>query len=198
MKYPDPIQALIDELRRLPGIGERTAQRLAFHLLRQPADDVLRLAETLRGATSGIHECATCCDLTDRDPCRTCDDPGRDPSVLCVVEEPQDVRAIERTGEYRGKYHVLHGALAPMHGVGPAELRFEALLDRLKEGAVSEVIAATSASTEGEATALYLRKLLTPMGLSVTRIAQGLPAGTTLDHVDELTMSRALQGRRPT
>ena len=198
MRYPGPIQALVDELRRLPGIGERTAQRLAFHLLRQPGADVVRLADALRAVTERVVECSTCCDLTDVDPCRTCADESRDRGLLCVVEEPQDVRAIERTGEFRGLYHVLHGALSPVRGVGPDDLRIRALLDRAAAGGLREVIAATNPNVEGEATALYLCKLLSPLGLSVTRVAQGLPVGTSLDHVDEVTMSRALAGRRPT
>lgn len=197
MRFAAPIQALIDELRRLPGIGERTAQRLAFHLLRQPEGDVLRLAQALQSATTDVAECATCCDLTDVDPCRPCRDDGRDRSVICVVEEPQDVRAIDRTGEYRGLYHVLHGALSPMRGIGPEALRIPQLLARIDAGGVREVIAATNPNVEGEATALYLGKVLASRGVAVTRVAQGLPAGSSLDHVDEVTMSRALQGRRP-
>lgn len=197
MRHAGPIQQLIDELRRLPGVGERTAQRLAYHLLREPVEDVLRLSEALREVTEKVRECSLCHDLTDEDPCRTCADDSRDRSLLCVVEEPQDVRAIERTGEFRGVYHVLHGALSPVRGVGPEALRIGDLLERVRAGEVREVITATNPNVEGEATALYLNKLLQPLGLSVTRIAQGLPAGTSLDHVDELTMSRALQGRRP-
>lgn len=197
MRYAGPIQSLIDELRRLPGIGERSARRLAFHVLRQPTDDVLRLAEALRAAKMDVRECSTCCDLTDEDPCRTCSDPSRDMTILCIVEEPQDLRAVERTGQYRGLYHVLHGALSPLRGVGPEALRLEQLLARLAAGTVREVIAATNPNTEGEATALYLAKLLSPLGLTLTRVAQGLPAGTSLDHLDEITVSRALEGRRP-
>jgi recombination protein RecR len=198
VRYPGPIQALIDELRRLPGIGERSAQRLAFHLLRRPGAEVLRLSDALRAVVAEVRECTICCDLTDVDPCRICADDGRDRSILCVVEEPQDLRAIERTGEYRGLYHVLHGALSPVRGVGPEDLRIRQLLERVKDGANREVIAATNPNVEGEATAFYLCKLLNPLGLSVTRVAQGLPVGTSLDHVDEVTMSRALSGRRPT
>lgn len=198
MRHAGPIQALVDELRRLPGIGERTARRLAFHLLRSPVEDVLRLARALEVATTDVKECSACCDLTDVDPCRRCADPKRDATVLCVVEEPQDLLAIERTGDYRGSYHVLHGSLSPLRGVGPESLRIDRLITRVQEGGVQEVIAATSPTVEGEATALYLCKLLNPLGLKVTRIAQGLPAGTSLDHVDELTMARALEGRRPT
>lgn len=197
MRYAGPIQSLIDELRRLPGIGERSARRLAFHLLAQPEDDVMRLAEALAAAKRDVRECSSCCDLTDTDPCRICRDPSRDASILCVVEEPQDLLAIERTSEYRGLYLVLHGALSPMRGVGPESLRLAKLLERVQGGGVREVIAATNPNVEGEATALYLGKLLNPMGLAVTRVAQGLPAGTSLDHVDEVTMSRALSGRRP-
>jgi recombination protein RecR len=198
LRFATPIQALIDELRRLPGIGERSAQRLAFHLLRQADEDVGRLADALRAAKHDIRECSTCCDLTDSDPCRACRDDSRDRSVVCVVEEPQDVRAIDRTGEYRGLYHVLHGALSPVRGVGPESLRIDQLVARLRGGGISEVIAATNPNVEGEATALYLCKILNPLGLKVTRVAQGLPAGSSLDHVDEVTMSRAMQGRRPT
>ena len=197
MRHAGPIQQLVDELRRLPGIGERTAQRLAFHLLREPAEEVLRLSEALREAVEKVRECSRCHDLTDQDPCRTCEDESRDRSLLCVVEEPQDVRAVERTGEFRGVYHVLHGALSPVRGIGPESLRIAELLERVGGGEVREVITATNPNVEGEATALYLSRLLQPLGLTVTRIAQGLPAGTSLDHVDELTMSRALQGRRP-
>lgn len=198
MRYPGPIQSLIDELRRLPGIGERSAQRLAFHLLRQKRVDVLRLATALQEVTERVRECGTCCDLTDVDPCRTCTDDRRDGSIVCVVEEPQDLRAVERTGEYRGLYHVLHGALSPVRGIGPEDLRVAALLERVREGSIREVIAATNPNVEGEATAMYLCKLLNPLGLNVTRVAQGLPVGSSLDHVDEVTMSRALAGRRPT
>jgi recombination protein RecR len=197
VKYAVPIQALVDELRRLPGIGERSARRLAFHLLRQPAADVLRLADALRAATTDVRECGTCHDLTDVDPCRTCRDDGRDRGIVCVVEEPQDVRSIERTGEYRGMYHVLHGALSPVRGVGPEQLRLASLVARLRGGGVREVIAATNPNVEGEATALYLGRILQPLGLSVTRVALGLPSGTSLEHVDEVTMARALSGRRP-
>ncbi len=197
MRYAGPIQALIDELRRLPGIGERSARRLAFHLLSEPVEDVNRLAAALQAAKTDVRECSSCCDLTDTDPCRTCRNPGRDESVVCVVEEPQDLLAIERTGEYRGLYHVLHGALSPVRGIGPESLRLPRLLARLREGGIREVIAATNPNVEGEATALYLCKLLQPLGVTVTRVAQGLPAGTSLDHVDEVTMSRAISGRRP-
>jgi recombination protein RecR len=197
MRHAGPIQQLIDELRRLPGIGARTAQRLAYHLLREPFEDVLRLAEALREATTEVRECPSCHDLTDVEPCRTCADPARDASVICVVEEPQDVRAIERTGEFRGTYHVLHGALSPVRGVGPESIRIAELLERVRRSEIREIITATNPNVEGEATALYLCKLLQPLGLSVTRIAQGLPAGTSLDHVDEVTISRAFQGRRP-
>ena len=198
VRYAGPIQALIDELRRLPGIGERSARRLAFHLLAQPAADVSRLADALRVAVTDVRECSTCSDLTDVDPCRICRDSSRDASIICVVEEPQDLLAIERTGEYRGLYHVLHGTLSPVRGIGPESLRLAKLLERLRAGGVAEVIAATNPNVEGEATALYLCKLLNPLGLTVTRVAQGLPAGTSLDHVDEVTMSRAMLGRRPT
>ena len=197
MRYPGPIQSLIDELRRLPGIGERSAQRLAFHLLRQKSADVLRLAATLQDVTQRVRECGICCDLTDEDPCRTCCDESRDQSILCVVEEPQDLRAVERSGEYRGLFHVLHGSLSPVRGIGPEDLRVAPLLERVRDGKVREVIAATNPNVEGEATALYLCKLLNPLGLTVTRVAQGLPVGTSLDHVDEVTMSRAISGRRP-
>jgi len=198
MRHAGPIQGLIDELRRLPGIGARTAQRLTYHLLREPSEEVLRLADALKEAVAQVKECSRCHDLTDIEPCRTCADAARDPGIVCVVEEPQDVRAIERTGEFRGVYHVLHGALSPVRGVGPESLRIAELLERVRGGEVTEVIMATNPNVEGEATALYLGKLMQPLGLEVTRIAQGLPVGTSLDHVDEVTISRALQGRRPT
>jgi recombination protein RecR len=197
LRHAGPIQDLIDELRRLPSIGERTAQRLAFHLLREKDDDVFRLADALKRSKTDVRECSICADLTDTDPCRICADPGRDGSVLCVVEEPQELLAVERTGEFRGRYHVLHGALSPVRGVGPEALRISELMARVGDGTITEVITATNPNAEGEATALYLCKLLNPLGLQVTRIAQGLPAGTSLDHVDELTVSRALAGRRP-
>ncbi|MEM7249440.1 MAG: recombination mediator RecR [Acidobacteriota bacterium] len=196
--HPGPIQALVDELKRLPGIGPRSASRLAFHLLRQPLDDVTRLATVLEEARRELKECSTCAAWTDVDPCRTCSDASRDQTMLCVVEDAEDLLAIERSGEYRGVYHVLHGALSPVRGVGPEALRFEELLRRVRSGEFREVIAATNPNVEGEATALYLSRLLAEEGLSVTRVAQGLPAGTSLDHVDELTIARALQGRRTT
>ncbi len=198
MRHAGPIQQLIDELRRLPGIGARTAQRLTYHLLREPSEEVLRLAEALQEAVAQVKECSCCHDLTDTEPCRTCSDLARDQGIVCVVEEPQDARAIERTGEYRGVFHVLHGALSPVRGVGPESLRIAELLERVRGGEVREVIMATNPNVEGEATALYLGKLMQALGPEVTRIAQGLPAGTSLDHVDEVTISRALQGRRPT
>ena len=197
MRYPGPIQSLIDELRRLPGIGERSAQRLAFHLLRQKRVDVLRLATALQEITDRVRECGICCDLTDIDPCRTCTDDRRDGSILCVVEEPQDLRAVERTGEYRGLYHVLHGALSPVRGIGPEDLRIHQLEERLQPERIREVIIALPSDVEGDATSHYLAKLLAGRGVTATRIAHGLPVGAGLEFADGLTLGRAIEGRRP-
>ncbi|HEX6988492.1 MAG TPA: recombination mediator RecR [Bacillota bacterium] len=196
MRYAEPIVRLITELTRLPGVGPKSAQRMAFYLLFRPAEDARRLAEAITGAREAIRPCTRCGNLTDRDPCALCSDPARDDTVLCVVEHPRDVAAMERTSQFRGRYHVLHGAISPMDGVGPDDLRIKELLERLGHGQVREVILATNPNVEGEATALYLARLIKPLGVRVTRIARGLPEGGDLDYVDELTLSRALEGRR--
>ena len=194
--YPEPVARLIDALQRLPGIGPKTAQRLTFFLLKRPADEVRELSESLVAVKDKIVYCRTCFNVTDEDPCRLCDDPGRDARLLCVVEEPNDLLAMERTGEYRGRYHVLLGALSPLDGVGPDDLKVRELLARIEAGAVEEVILATNPNVEGEATALYLAKLLRPLVLRVTRIARGLPVGGDLGYADQVTLSKALEGRR--
>ena len=194
--YPAPVARLIDALQRLPGIGPKTAQRLTFFLLKRPADEVRELAESLVAVKERIVYCQTCFNVTDEDPCRLCADPARDARLLCVVEEPNDLMAMERTGEYRGRYHVLLGALSPLDGIGPDDLKVRELLVRIENGAVSEVILATNPNVEGEATALYLARLLRPLGLRVTRIARGLPVGGDLEYADQVTLSKALEGRR--
>jgi len=194
--YPAPVARLIDALQRLPGIGPKTAQRLTFFLLKRPADEVRELAESLVAVKERIVYCQTCFNVTDEDPCRLCADPARDARLLCVVEEPNDLMAMERTGEYRGRYHVLLGALSPLDGIGPDDLKVRELLVRIENGAVAEVILATNPNVEGEATALYLARLLRPLGMRVTRIARGLPVGGDLEYADQVTLSKALEGRR--
>jgi recombination protein RecR len=194
--HPAPVARLIEALERLPGIGPKTAQRLAFHLLKQPAAAVRELAEALADVKARVVHCSSCFNITDADPCRICGDPARDPGLLCVVEEPNDLMAMERTGEFRGRYHVLLGALSPLDGIGPDELKVRELLTRIEGNHVREVILATNPNVEGDATALYLSKLLRPLGLRVTRIARGLPVGGDLEYADEVTLSRALEGRR--
>ena len=194
--YEGPVQDLIDELGRLPGIGPKSAQRIAFHLLKLPAEDAHRLARAIVDAKERISWCRRCFNLAEGDVCRICADDRRDPSVLCVVEEPRDIVAMERTGELRGRYHVLQGAISPIDGVGPEQLRVRELLQRVEAEGVEEVILATNPNIEGEATALYLVKLLRPLGVRVTRLASGLPVGGDLEYADELTLGRALEGRR--
>ncbi|MGH7354383.1 MAG: recombination mediator RecR [Candidatus Rokuibacteriota bacterium] len=194
--YPEPVSRLIDALQRLPGIGPKTAQRLTFFLLKRPADEVRELSSALTAVKDAIIYCSTCFNVTDVDPCRLCADPARDDKTLCVVEEPNDLLAMERTGEYRGRYHVLLGALSPLDGIGPDDLKVRELLLRLEAGAVLEVILATNPNVEGEATALYLAKLLRPLGVRLTRIARGLPVGGDLEYADQVTLSKALEGRR--
>lgn len=196
MAFVGPIATLIEELNRLPGIGPKSAQRLALHLLHRPVDEVRRLAQALVAAREQVRRCAVCADLTDQEICQICSDPRRDPSLLCVVESPKDVVALEKVRHYRGRYHVLHGAISPLEGIGPEDLTIRELLRRLEGGAVQELIIATDPDVEGEATALYLAKLVRPMGIRVTRIARGLPEGGDLDYADELTIARALEGRR--
>ncbi|HXG15588.1 MAG TPA: recombination mediator RecR [Calidithermus sp.] len=194
--YPEPVARLIEALQRLPGIGPKTAQRLTFFLLKRPAEEVRELAEALLAVKERIVYCRTCFNVTDEDPCRICRDPARDSGVLCVVEEPNDLLAMERTGEFRGRYHVLLGALSPLEGIGPEDLKVRELLARLDAGGVAEVILATNPNVEGEATALYLARLLRPLGVRVTRIARGLPVGGDLEYADQVTLSKALEGRR--
>ena len=195
MDYPAPVARLIDELRKLPGIGPKSAQRIAFHLLRGSRDDAARLSEAVGTLLDGIRTCSRCHAITDQELCATCSDPTRSTKVLCVVEEPHDALAIEKTRDFKGGYHVLHGALSPLSGVGPDELRLEGLLERVREG-VEEVILATSPTVEGEATAVYLARLLKPLQVRVTRIAMGVPVGSDLEWADEVTMAKSLQGRR--
>jgi recombination protein RecR len=194
--YPEPVARLIDALQRLPGIGPKTAQRLTFFLLKRPADEVRELSEALVAVKDRIVYCKTCFNVTDQDPCRICADPARDGRLLCVVEEPNDLLAMERTGEFRGRYHVLLGALSPLDGIGPEDLKVRELLARLDAGGTQEVILATNPNVEGEATALYLARLLRPLGIRVTRIARGLPVGGDLEYADQVTLSKALEGRR--
>ena len=194
--YPEPVARLIDALQRLPGIGPKTAQRLTFYLLKRPTDEVRELGDALVAVKEKITYCRTCFNVTDEDPCRICDDPRRDGHVICVVEEPNDLLAMERTGEYRGRYHVLLGALSPLDGIGPDDLKIRELLARLDGKATAEVILATNPNVEGEATALYLAKLLRPLAVRITRIARGLPVGGDLEYADQVTLSKALEGRR--
>ena len=194
--YEGAIQDLIDELGRLPGVGPKSAQRIAFHLLAADPADVRRLADALIEVKARVRFCDTCGNVAQEEECRICRDPRRSPNVLCVVEEAKDVVAIERTREFRGRYHVLGGAINPIAGVGPDDLRIAQLMRRLADGAVTEVILATDPNVEGEATATYLARLLLPMGLTVSRLASGLPVGGDLEYADEVTLGRAFEGRR--
>ncbi|HKX28750.1 MAG TPA: recombination mediator RecR [Blastocatellia bacterium] len=201
LDYAEPVTKLIDEFKRLPGIGHKSAQRLAFHLLKVSSEEADRLVEAIREVKAKIIFCSACNNLTDTNPCRFCASPSRDRSVVCVVEEPYNLVAIEKTREYHGLYHVLHGALSPIRGIGPEELQIKNLLERLRpdekgELAVKEIILATNPNTEGEATANYLARLLKPLGVRVTRIAMGLPVGSDLEYADEVTMHKALTNRR--
>ena len=193
--YDGVIQDLIDELGQLPGIGPKSAQRIAFHLLDADLEDVRRFAATLVEVKAKVHFCSTCGNVTVDTECRICADPRRDPSVLCVVEESKDVVAIERTREFRGRYHVLGGAISPIAGIGPDQLRIKELLGRLQDDAVTEIIIATDPNLEGEATATYLIRMLSPYGLRVSKLASGLPVGGDLEYADELTLGRAFEGR---
>ena len=194
--YEGAVQDLIDELGRLPGIGPKSAQRIAFHLLAADPADVRRLVLALTEVKDKVRFCSVCGNVAEEEQCRICRDPRRDLSVLCVVEEPKDVVAIEKTREFRGRYHVLGGAISPMDGIGPDDLRTRELMARLSDGVVTEVILATDPNLEGEATATYLARLLGPMGLRITRIASGLPVGGDLEYADEITLGRAFEGRR--
>ena len=192
---PDPLVRLIDELQRLPGIGPKGAQRLAFHLLKTPREHTDRLVNAVRDVKEQVTYCSVCNNITDADPCVFCSSRDRDAHVICVVEEPQNVAVIERTREFKGLYHVLMGALSPLHGIGPDDLKIKGLLTRVTNG-VSEIILATNPNVEGEATALYLARLLKPLGVKVTRIAMGVPVGSDLEYADDITMHKALEGRR--
>jgi recombination protein RecR len=194
--YAGPVQDLIDELGRLPGVGPKSAQRIAFHLLKLPTTDALRLAKAIAEAKEKVAWCQRCFNLAEGDRCGICSDDRRDGHTLCVVEEPKDLVAVEKTGEYRGRYHVLQGAISPIEGIGPDQLRVKELLARIEPEGVTEVILCTNPNIEGEATAMFLGRLLTPLGLTVTRIASGLPVGGDLEYADELTLGRALEGRR--
>jgi recombination protein RecR len=194
--YEGAVQDLIDELGRLPGIGPKSAQRIAFHLLAAEPADVARLAAALQRVKDEVKFCTTCGNVAEAEQCRICLDPRRDETVICVVEEPKDVVAIERTREFRGRYHVLGGAISPIEGIGPDDLRVRELLQRLQDGTITELILATDPNLEGEATATYLARLIKPMGLRVTRLASGLPVGGDLEYADEVTLGRAFSGRR--
>jgi recombination protein RecR len=194
--YAAPVQDLIDELGRLPGVGPKSAQRIAFYLLRLSKDDALRLARSIVEVKERVSFCTRCFNVAEGELCGICGDDRRDATVLCVVEEPRDIVAVERTGEFRGRYHVLHGAISPIEGIGPDQLRVKEMLTRLEPEGVTEVILCTNPNIEGEATAMYLGRLLSPLGLRVTRIASGLPVGGDLEYADELTLGRALEGRR--
>ena len=194
--YEGVVQDLIDELGRLPGVGPKSAQRIAFHILQAEPTDVRRLAQCLMEVKARVRFCATCFNVAEGEQCRICRDPRRVDDVICVVEEPKDVVAIEKTREFRGRYHVLGGAISPIEGIGPDDLRVRELVTRLASGEVTEIILATDPNLEGEATATYLARLLKPMGLRVTRLASGLPVGGDLEYADELTLGRAFEGRR--
>jgi len=200
LDYAEPVTKLIDEFKRLPSIGQKSAQRLAFYILRTPEADVERFIEALREVKQRIIQCSTCNNLTDVDPCRYCSSPSRDRSIICIIEEPYNLVAVEKTRGYKGLYHILHGTLSPIRGIGPANLRLDNLLTRLQpennEGVqIQEVILATNPNTEGEATANYISRLLKPLGMRVTRIAMGMPVGGDLEYVDEVTMDKAMSNR---
>ncbi len=193
--FAEPVSQLIDRLKRLPGIGQKTAQRLAFFLLRSSQEDALALADAIRNAKEKIHSCTICYNITDTDPCLYCTSATRNRKTICVVEEPHNISAIEKTRQYNGLYHVLGGALSPLQGVGPDQLHLKSLIERLKGNTVEEIIIATNPTAEGEATAMYLSKLLKPLGVRVTRIGVGIPVGADLEYADEITMLKAMEGR---
>lgn len=196
MSLPEPVLRLIEELQRLPGIGPKGAQRLAFHILKTPREQADRLTDAVRAVKEQVTYCSICSNITDADPCAFCRDSDRDRRLICVVEEPQNVAAIEKSRDYKGTYHVLMGTLSPLQGIGPDDLKIKSLLSRVGAGGVEEVILATNPTVEGEATAIYLARLLKPLGVRVTRIATGIPVGADLEYTDEVTMHRALEGRR--
>ena len=193
---PESLQRLVDELQRLPGIGQKSAQRLAFHILRTPREDADRLADAVREVKERVTYCSICSNITDSDPCAYCRNEARDRTTICVVEEPQNIASIERSRDFKGVYHVLMGVLSPLQGIGPDDLRIKSLLTRLTDGTVAEVILATNPTVDGEATAIYLARLLKPLGVKVTRIAMGVPVGSDLEYADEVTMHKAMEGRR--
>ena len=196
MQFAAPLERLIERLRKLPGVGQKSAQRLAFHILRGDPEEARALAQAIVEVKEKIRLCTVCFNITDTDPCLICADPGRDAASLCVVEEPHNLVSIEKSGQFRGRYHVLHGSIAPLRGIGPDDLKIGPLLERLRDGTVKEVILATNPNVEGEATAVYLSRLLKPIGVRVTRIAFGLPVGSELEYADEVTVGKALEGRR--
>ncbi len=196
MSLPPSLQELVEQFKKLPGIGAKSAQRLAFHVLRTPREDADRLCQAIQDVKDRVIYCSTCNNITDVDPCTLCGDGGRDHRVICVVEEPQNVSVVDRGGGYRGMYHVLMGAISPLQGIGPDDLKIKGLLARIAAGGVDEVILATNPTVEGEATAIYLARLLKPLGLRVTRIATGIPVGSDLEYADDLTVGKAMDGRR--
>jgi len=196
MSLPESLQHLIDQFKRLPGVGAKSAQRLAFHVLKTPREEAERLCDAIRDVKDRVTYCSTCQNFTDIDPCVFCANPARDHRVVCVVEEPQNVNVIEKTGGFRGVYHVLLGAISPLQGVGPDDLKIKGLLARIDVDHVEEIILATNPTVEGETTAIYLARLLKPLGVRVTRIATGIPVGSDLEYADELTMGKAMEGRR--
>jgi recombination protein RecR len=193
---PEPLTRLVEQLQKLPGIGAKSAHRLAFHVLKNTRDDAERLCEAIRDVKERVTYCSNCNNITDTDPCPLCTSATRDQRLICVVEEPQNVSVVEKTREFRGLYHVLMGALSPLQGIGPDDLKIKSLLARVERGGVQEIILATNPNVEGEATAIYLAKLLKPLGLRVTRIAMGVPVGSDLEYADEVTMHKAMEGRR--
>lgn len=194
--YGDPITRLIEELASLPGIGGKSAQRIAFHIINMPKDRVDSLSEAIKSAKENVRYCSLCCNLTDDDPCPICSNEKRNKNMIMVVEDPRDMAAYEKTKEFNGVYHVLHGAISPMTGIGPSDIKIKELLERMKSDTIEEVILATNPNVEGEATAMYISRLLKPLEIKVTRIANGVPVGGDLEYVDEITLSRALEGRR--
>ena len=194
--FAPSINRLIEELKHLPGIGQKTAQRLAFHLLRADREQALALADAIREAKERIRECSICNNITDTDPCLFCSSVSRDRRLICVVEDATNIQAVEKTRQFNGLYHVLGGALSPLQGIGPDQLKIKSLIERLKDGAAQEIIIATNPTAEGEATAIYLSKLIKPLGVRVTRIAMGVPVGSDLEYADEVTMLKAMEGRR--
>ena len=195
-RFAEPMARLIEELKKLPGVGGKTAQRYAFHILRSTDEDAEQLADSIRQLRASLHLCSVCNNITDVDPCVYCSNSTRNQRLVCVVEEPTNIAAIEKTGHYNGVYHVLHGALSPLHGVGPDQLRIASLERRVVSGSIDELILATNPTVEGEATATYISRLLKPSGIRITRIATGVPAGSDIEYADEVTMQKAIEGRR--